>query len=139
MPPFLDTKNPLAWMMAVSFLLQYSQSISAEGLVQMIVASHLPIHEGDNVALQCVETPKGKGVNVLRWELNDSPVDLCGGARILPPGTYSKFIKNNAGMEDRGVYKCIAEIEGKVQRANQTISILPAGQQRSAILLFRIE
>jgi hypothetical protein len=93
----------------------------------MIVASHLPIHEGDNVALQCVETPKGKGVNVLRWELNDSPVDLCGGARILPPGTYSKFIKNNAGMEDRGVYKCIAEIEGKVQRANQTISILPAG------------
>ena len=107
--------------------------VLAEASVKIIAYNTLPIKEGDSIAFECVKTLNNKAVNVLRWERDNQPIDSCSGARIIPPGTYHKFYIQNARMTDTGVYQCVAEIEGKVKRANQTISIVLSGQQTRPI------
>ena len=99
----------------------------------MNALSKSPIKEGNSIVLECVQALTNKSVNVLRWEHDNQPIGPCNGAQVSPKGTYHKLYIRKAQIKDTGMYQCIAEVDGKVQRANQAISILPSGQPENRI------
>ena len=90
------------------------------------------VFESSSGLLDCVETVSHKPATVLRWEHNGSPLYPNNRVRISPRDTYHKLLIRPVEKSDGGRYQCVAEINGLVYRANQTLTVLAKRQQQGS-------
>lgn len=110
------------------FLQLLGHSDAEQTGVTMISVSNV-VYESSSGSFDCSETASHKPATVLRWEHNGYPLYPNSHVRISPRDTYHKLLIRSVEKSDGGRYECVAEINGLVYRANQTLTVL-ANRQR---------